>query len=105
MPASADTVLRLVRAIPLPERVTPRVLGVDDWALKKAQTYGTILVDLEARRVTDLLPDRTAQTLANWLEGRDTVEVIARDRSTEYALGATLGAPAAVQVVDRWRVT
>ena len=104
MPASADTVLRLVRAIPLPERVTPRVLGVDDWALKKAQTYGTILVDLEARRVTDLRPDRTAQTLANWLEGRDTVEVIARDRSTEYALGATLGAPAAVQVVDRWHL-
>src|SRR4051812_33847424 len=105
MPASADTVLRLVRAIPLPECATPRVLGVDDWALKKGQTYGTILVDLEVRRVVDLLPDRTAQTLAKWLEGRDTVEGIARDRSTEYALGATLGGPAAVQVVDRWRVT
>ena len=50
MPASADTVLRLVRAIPLPECATPRVLGVDDWALKKGQTYGTILVDLEVRR-------------------------------------------------------
>jgi transposase len=70
MPASADTVLRLVRAIPLPERVTPRVLGVDDWALKKGQTYGTILVDLEARRVTDLLPDRTAQTASSsWWRG------------------------------------
>src|SRR3954465_14217050 len=85
MPASADTVLRLVRAIPLPERATPRVLGVDDWGLKKGQTYGTILVDLEVRRVVDLLPDRTAQTLANWLEIRGPIEVIARDRSTEYA--------------------
>jgi transposase len=102
MPASADTVLRLVRAIPLPERATPRVLGVDDWALKKGQTYGTILIDLEVRRVVDLLFDRTAETLAEWLEVRSPIEVIARDRSTEYARGAGLGAPAAVQVADRW---
>jgi transposase len=104
MPASADTVLRLVRALPLPECVTPRVLGVDDWALKKGQTYGTILVDLEERQVVDLLPDRTAETLAEWLEVRSPIEVIARDRSTEYARGAALGAPAAVQVVDRWHL-
>ena len=72
---------------------------------KKGQTYGTILVDLEERQVVDLLPDRTAETLAEWLEVRSPIEVIARDRSTEYARGAALGAPAAVQVVDRWRVT
>jgi Transposase len=104
MPASADTVLRLVCAIPLPESATPRVLGVDDWALKKGRTYGTILVDLEVRRVVDLLPDRTAETLAEWLKGHGPIEVIARDRSTEYARGATLGAPEAVQVTDRWHL-
>jgi hypothetical protein len=104
MPTSADTVLRLVRALPLPLNETPRAVGVDDWALKKGQTYGTLLVDLETRRVADLLPDRTAPTLAAWLQARGSVEVVARDRSSEYARGATLGAPEAVQVADRWHL-
>src|SRR4051812_43617791 len=69
MPASADTVLRLVRSLPLPEPEPPRVVGVDDWALRKGRTYGTIVVDLDRRRVLDLLPDRTAETLADWLRG------------------------------------
>jgi transposase len=98
MPASPDTVLRLVRRMPLPARRAPRVLGVDDWARRKGRTYGTILVDLERRRVTDLLPDRSATTLAAWLRRRPTIEVIARDRSTEYGRGAVTGAPKAVQV-------
>jgi transposase len=102
MPASPDTVLRLVRRMPLPARRAPRVLGVDDWARRKGRTYGTILVDLERRRVADLLPDRSATTLAAWLRRRPTIEVIARDRSTEYGRGAAMGAPKATQVADHW---
>jgi len=104
MPTSADSLLRLVRRAPLAVRRTPRVLGVDDWALKRGRTYGTILVDLEARHVVDLLPDRTAPTLAAWLRPRPPVAVIARDRSTEYARAATLAAPHARQVADRWHL-
>jgi len=104
MPVSGDTVLRLVRAMPLPEIGAIQALGVDDWALKKGQTYGTILIDLIGRRAVDLLPDRTASSLEAWLQGRPTILVIARDRSPEYARGAAKGAPGAIQVADRWHL-
>ena len=104
MPASADTVLRLIRNLPLPEPEPPRVVVVDDWALRKGRTYGSIVVDLERRRVLDLLPDRTAETLADWLRRQPQIAVVARDRSSEYARGILMGAPAAMQVADRWHV-
>jgi hypothetical protein len=104
MPASSATVLRLMRGLPLPRRAAPRVLGVDDWAWRKGRSYGTILVDLERRQVVDLLPDRSAATLAEWLRRRRSIRTVARDRSTEYARGIGLGAPRAVQVADRWHL-
>ncbi len=67
MRASGDTLLRLIRQIPVHDATTPRVLGIDDWAIKKGQRYGTLLVDLEKQQPVDLLPDRTAETLAAWL--------------------------------------
>jgi transposase len=105
MPLSADTLLRGVRAQPLPPPPEPpRTVGVDDWALRKGRTYGSVLVDLDRRRVLDLRPNRSAPTFANWLERHPHVATIARDRSTEYARGAALGAPDAVQVADRWHL-
>ena len=50
-----NTLLRVVRQLPAPSLPTPRVLGVDDFALRKRQTYGTILVDLERRQPVALL--------------------------------------------------
>ncbi len=70
----------------------------------RAAVYGTIVVDIDRRRVIDLLPDRTAPTVAGWLERHSGVELVARDRSTEYARGASLGAPQAQQVADRWHL-
>jgi transposase len=77
---------------------------VDDWAIRRRCNYDTVVVALERRRGLDLLPDRTAETLAEWLRGRPGIEVVARDRSTEYARGISLGVPEAVQVVDRWHL-
>ena len=79
-------------------------VGVDDWAWRKGQEYGTILVNLDLRRVVDLLPDRAAESLSEWLRQHAGIITISRDRCGLYAEGASLGAPQAQQVADRFHL-
>ena|SRR5487761_208860 len=102
---SDDTVLRRVKAPASPDpSASMEVLGVDDWAWRKGQSYGTILVDLEQRSVRDLLADRSAESFRAWLQQQARIRVISRDRGGIYAEGAQWGAPAARQVADRFHL-
>jgi transposase len=103
---SADALLQRLRGAPSPKSDGGvRVLGIDDFAFSRGRRYGTILVDLERHKVVDLLADRTAHTLEEWLKGHPGIEVVSRDRYQPYIDAINTGVPKALQVADRWHLT
>jgi transposase len=104
MPASRHTALRVLLKIPLPDAAVPRVLGIDDFALRRGLVYATVLIDAETGRRVDVVPGRTTDAAEGWLRDHPGVEVLCRDGSGAYGEAARRALPAAVQVSDRWHL-
>jgi transposase len=104
MPTTAKTIIRRVLQLPLPSEGSVHKVGVDEWAWKKGHRYGTILVDLEKRRVVQLLADRSVETSKAWLRKHPEIDLVSRDRGQIFREAATEGAPQAKQVVDRYHL-
>ncbi|MEU5845391.1 ISL3 family transposase [Saccharopolyspora shandongensis] len=104
MDVGRDTALRTLLGIPLPALRVPRVLGIDDFALRRGQDYATVLIDADTGRRVDVLPGRGAKVVTEWLRAHPGVEVVCRDGSTTYAQAVRDALPGAVQVADRWHL-
>jgi transposase len=104
LPVSNDTLLRIVRRRGSPRFVPPTVIGIDDWAWRRNQRYGTIICDLERGKTIALLPDREPATAQAWLLDQPQIGIVARDRGGGYALAATKALPKVTQVADRWHL-
>jgi transposase len=104
IPGSYRTIVRLVHGAPFPSVTAPRVIGLDEWAWRRGRRFGTIVCNLEHHQVIELLPERSAPSVAQWLQAHPSVEVVCRDRSRLYAEGIRQGAPQAIQVVDRFHL-
>jgi transposase len=104
MRVKAPTLLRYLRAIPPPDDAPVRVLGIDDFAMRRGDCYGTILANLQTHRPVDLLPNRTADAVLPWLKRHREIDVVSRDRASSYADAVNRALPHATQVADRYHL-
>ena len=103
---SGDTLLNMIKTAG--EEYKSEIgksIGVDDWAYRRGQEYGTIICDLETHKVVEVLEGRDGETFEKWLRGHPDIELVSRDRASAYssAVGNTL--PEAVQIADRFHIT
>jgi transposase len=98
------TIVRRIIALPTPEAQHVECLGLDDFAFRRGRTFGTVVVDLDAHQIIDLLPDRQAETAAAWMAAHPEITHVSRDRGAEYTSAASTGAPQAIQVADRFHI-
>lgn len=104
MSVKASTLLRYLRTIPDPPRTNVTSLGIDDFALRRGDKYGTILIHAETGKPLDLLADRTTEAVTPWLKSHPEIQVVSRDRATGFAEAISQALPHAIQVADRYHL-
>lgn len=98
------TIVRRVMALPTPPAERVECLGLDDFAFRRGRTFGTVMVDLDAHQIIDILPDRQSEIAATWMATHPEITHVSRDRDAEYASAASTGAPQAIQIADRFHI-
>ncbi|MGO7770438.1 ISL3 family transposase [Rhizobium ruizarguesonis] len=104
IPVSNYTLIRAVRRKSMTQDDALNVVGVDDWAFRRNHRYGTVVCDLEKRRIIKLLPDREIATVSTFLAQHPEIAIVSRDRGGGYREAAAKALPHAVQVADRWHL-
>ncbi len=104
MPTTAKTIIRRVLQLSLPKESLVRIAGIDEWAWKKGSHYGTILVDLQHRRIAALLSERSVETSTAWFKKHPEVDKVSRDRGKLFREAISAGAPQAKHIVDRFHL-
>ncbi|MGW2993202.1 ISL3 family transposase [Streptomyces sp. NPDC001193] len=98
------SVLNCLMRITPPPRPVPRVLGIDEFALRRGHRYATILIDATTGERIDVLPDRRMETVTAWLQDHPGIHVVCRDGAGGFAQATTDADPAITQVCDRWHL-
>jgi transposase len=101
---SRMTILRRIMALPTEPVGQVTQIGIDDFSFRRGRKFGTILVDLQTRKVLDVLPDRTADTSATWMAAHPEIELVSRDRGGDYAAAARKALAGATQTADRFHL-
>ncbi len=104
VPVSYACALRLLRRVPVPEVRIPRVIGVDDFALRRRQGYATVVINAGSGERIEVPSVREAVTVEAWLCGHPGIEAVCRDGSAAYAEAVRRALPDEVQISDRRRL-
>jgi transposase len=104
IPLSRHAALRVLLSLPLPAVAVPRVLGIDDFALRRGHDYATILINAQTGQRVDVVAGRTADVVEAWLRAHPGVQVVCRDGSGAYGEAIRRALPGAIQAGDRWHL-
>ncbi|XXF65583.1 transposase [Thermoanaerobacterium thermosaccharolyticum] len=75
---------------------------MDDFAIKKRESYGTIMVDISTHQILDMISSRECEAVCEWLKTYPNLQVVSRDGSVTYNNAVVDAHPGALQISDRF---